>query len=97
MRQLFDNNSPYSFDEKFRKAAEYLVGDLDAAHIKLSWTRMEELMQAEKERLEASKVGYMWEQFEAGPAKSDGMLAIIEQMQPENMFKKLVSVSDTAV
>ena len=35
-------------------------------------------------------MGFMWEQFEAESKKSDKLLLILEQMEPENLFKKMV-------
>ena len=32
----------------------------------------------------------MWEQFESESKKSDKLIAILEQMEPESLFKKQV-------
>ena len=41
--KLAGANSSLSVDGKFRQAAELLVGELEASHIKLSWERLEEV------------------------------------------------------
>ena len=41
--KLAGANSPMTVADKFRQAAELLAGELEGAHIKLSWPRMEEV------------------------------------------------------